>query len=349
MEKIKKIGWNDKINKLYEEYKEKGKPARIASQYKNMYKIFYEEGELLGEITGKMFYEGEIPVTGDWVIITNIDNGRCIINNILPRYTKFSRKEAGVKTREQIISANIDVVFIVMALNQDYNINRLERYIAAAWDSGAEPVIVLSKADLSNNVEEKIKEIEEVSLNSIEICAVSSFTGVGIAKLEKYIIEGKTISFLGSSGAGKSTLINLFAKNELQKTNSIREDDGKGRHTTTTRDLILLEKGAVVIDNPGMREFQLWGDESLGSIFNDIEEIAKECKFIDCTHMHEPECAVTKAIEEGKLNADRLENYRKLIKETEYLNKRKDKTSAVVEREKWKDISKYQKRLKNNK
>ncbi len=346
---MKRLGWNERISVFYEEFKDKGIPARIASQYKNMYKLFYENGELLGEITGKMLYEEEIPATGDWVTITNIENGRCIINKILPRYTKFSRKEAGLKTREQVISANIDTVFIVMALNQDYNLNRLERYISAAWDSGAEPVIILSKSDLANDIMERIKEVEETALYSIEVYAVSSFTEEGIKNLDKYFKEGKTVSLLGSSGAGKSTLINVFLGKDIQKTNTIREDDGKGRHTTTTRDLILLENGAVVIDNPGMREFQLWDDESLKSTFQDIENIAEECKFKDCTHMHEPGCAVIKAVEEGTLDLKRFENYKKLLKESQYLNSKKEKSAAAVEKEKWKDITKYQKKLKNNK
>jgi ribosome biogenesis GTPase len=267
----------------------------------------------------------------------------------LPRYTKFSRKEAGQKTKEQILSANIDIVFIVMSLNQDYNLKRLERYISAAWDSGAEPVIILSKADLADDVEAKIEEVAEIALHTIEIHAVSSFTGVGIKDLEKYLQVGRTISFLGSSGAGKSTLINVFAHNELQKTKAIREDDGKGRHTTTTRDLILLENGAVVIDNPGMRELQLWDDDSLKDTFSEIENIARDCKFQDCTHTLEPNCAVLNAVETGILPAKRLESYQKLQKETTYLKSKKGKTSAAVEKTKWKNITKLQKALKSNK
>lgn len=348
IQKLTQLGWNDRIRIFYEDFKTQGLPARIASQYQNMYKLFYEEGELLGKITGKMFYENQIPVTGDWVIISNIENGGCSIKKILPRYTQFSRKEAGLRTKEQILSANIDTIFIVMSLNQDYNLKRLERYISAAWDSGAEPVIILSKADLADDVDKKIQEVTEISLHTIEIYAVSAFNGVGLQNLKKYFQIGKTISFLGSSGAGKSTLINVFAQNELQKTKAIREDDGKGQHTTTSRDLILLENGGVVIDNPGMRELQLWDDESLKNTFSEIENMAKDCKFQDCTHTLEPNCAVLNAVETGILHAKRLENYQKLQKETTYLKSKKIKTAAAVEKTKWKNITKLQKILKSN-
>lgn len=345
-EKLERMGWNEKISRFYEEYKELGIPARIATQYKNMYKLFYENGEILGEVSGKMIYKEEFPVTGDWVLISNMENDRCIINHIMPRYTKFSRKEAGKNVKEQIIAANIDTVFIVMALNQDYNLGRLERYIAASWDSGAEPVIVLTKSDLCDHVEVKIREVEERALNSIAVYAVSSVTGDGISKIEKYFQLGKTVSFLGSSGAGKSTLINCLADKNIQKVSEIREDDGKGRHTTTTRDLIILENGAVVIDNPGMRELQLWDDNNLGDTFAEIEEIAKGCRFSDCKHQGEPECAVIKAVENGIISLKRFENYKKLQKEAEYLNKKKSMSAEAVEKEKWKSISKFAKQIK---
>ncbi|MGF0111100.1 ribosome small subunit-dependent GTPase A, partial [Clostridium sp. SGI.024] len=225
------------------------------------------------------------------------------------------RKIAGSRYDIQVVAANIDYIFICMALNNDFNINRLERYIAVAWDSMATPVIVLTKSDLCEDVDERLREVKEAAIG-IDILVTSSLNGNGYEKVKEYIKSGTTIAFIGSSGVGKSTLINKLLNKEVLKTNSISEND-KGRHTTTHRELILLEDGGVIIDTPGMRELGLISAD-VDKSFSNIEELEKQCKFSDCTHNNEPKCAIREAIKNGELDLDRLERYKKLKKEEAY-------------------------------
>jgi len=320
------LGWNqnfeDELKQINK--RENFQIARVAIEYKGMYKLYTEAGEVLAEITGKMRYNNKFPAVGDWVVIDLQDSGeKAIIHNILPRKSKFSRNAAGENTREQIVAANIDTVFIVSSLNQDFNIRRLERYLTIAWNSGAKPVIVLSKADLCEDTQAKKTEVETVAFG-VPIHIVSSLSGEGLNELEEYLDTGQTAALLGSSGVGKSTIINQLMGSEKMAVNKIRISDGKGKHTTTHRELIVLESGGIVIDTPGMREIQLWdGSDGIKESFEDIETLAQNCKFNDCQHDSEPGCAVKKAIEMGELSEKRLESYRKLERELLFIERKK--------------------------
>ena len=295
--------------------------GRVSVQYKDIYKVFTEEEEVLARVSGKLSYSSnntlDYPVVGDWVLLDRTDNknGDAIIHKVLSRKSYFSRKIAGSRYDRQIVAANIDYIFICTALNNDFNINRLERYIAVAWDSMAIPVIVLTKSDLCEDIDERLKEVKEVAIG-IEILVTSSFNENGYEKVKEYIKSGITIAFIGSSGVGKSTLINKILNKDILKTNSVDEND-KGRHTTTHRELFVLEEGGVIIDTPGMRELGLMSAD-VDKSFSNIEELESQCKFSDCTHKNEPKCAVREAIEKGELDLDRLERYRKLKREEEY-------------------------------
>ncbi|MGN1402369.1 MAG: ribosome small subunit-dependent GTPase A [Bacillus sp. (in: firmicutes)] len=295
--------------------------ARVSSQYKDAYKVISEKEELQAEISGKMGYRAhdsaDYPAVGDWVMIdrTSSEHGHAIIHHILTRKSLLERKAAGTSNRSQVVAANIDLVFIVMSLNNDFNLRRLERYLAIAWDSLATPVVILTKADLCEDVAEKLSLISTVAIG-VDVITTSVFDDDSYKAVANLIENGQTAAFIGSSGVGKSTLINRLMGEEVLATSGVREDD-KGRHTTTNRQLLPLPDGGVVIDTPGMRELQMEGAD-LSSSFSDIEEYASQCRFNDCKHESEPKCAVKAAIEEGKLSPERLANYKKLQKEAKY-------------------------------
>lgn len=293
--------------------------GRVVAQYKGMYKIALESGEKLAELSGKLRYEIDdslkLPLVGDYVMISK-NEGNVTINKILSRKSIFFRSSNEKKDSKQGIVTNVDTIFICMSLNENYSLNRLERYLSIAWDSGATPVIVLTKADLCENIQEKIQEIELVSAFSDII--LTSNKERNQEKFEKYLTKNQTVAFIGSSGVGKTTLINELIGEKKLSTQEIGKKD-KGRHTTTNREMVISLYGGVIIDTPGMREIGV-KDINLERYYDDIEELGKKCRFSDCTHTKEPGCKVREAIELGILDKRRLENYFKIKRENSYEN-----------------------------
>ena len=323
-----------------------GIPARIISVHKGRFGIVSDYGEGFAQLKSKEYYfKGEaFPTVGDFVLIDRIDNGDSRITATLPRRTFFSRRDPDVSRGEQVIAANFDTVFIMQSLNDNFNPKRMERYLTAVRQSGAEPVVILTKADLTDDYLPYILETSRVA-EGVETHIVSSRTGYGMEYLGKYLQKGRTLVFLGSSGVGKSSLVNALAGEEIMDVSGIRESDGRGRHTTTHRELVMLSCGAMVIDTPGMRELGMWDvSEGLGQAFSDIEKYAQMCRFRDCRHENEPGCAVRAAIESGELDESRLESYRKLKSEAKYSD---DKESYRRQKEQWaKSVSVYSRKLK---
>lgn len=312
--------------------------ARVTEQRRDLYKVICENGEMHAEVSGKFMYNAydntDFPAVGDWVMVDRTDDsaGNAIIHQVLRRKSVFERRAAGTSNTIQVVAANIDIVFICMSLNADFNLRRLERYLSIAYDSMSKPVIVLTKSDLCDDLTQRIAEISVVSVGT-DVVITTSMEDDGYKEVLSYIEYGKTIAFIGSSGVGKSTLINRLMGRDILLTKEIREDDSKGRHATTHRQLLLLPDGGIVIDTPGMRELHL-DSANLSRSFEDIEELSERCRFRDCTHTTEPGCAVRAAIEAGELSKERFENYKKLQKEAGYdgLN------SRMLEREKIKNM-----------
>lgn len=324
-------------------------PARVVEVHKEQYKIVTEYGEKAAKLKGSLFYNSNFddvyPAVGDFVLVKQNPYGEDIIYKVLERKSKFSRLDTFNKV-EQVIATNFDFVFIMTSLNHDFNIKRIERYLTAAWQSGAVPIIVLTKLDLCNDCKDYEAQIENAAAG-VPIVAVSSFTGEGLDELQTYIKPSQTIVFLGSSGVGKSSLVNAIAGEEVMKVNCIREDDSKGRHTTTHRQLIMLQSGTMIIDTPGMRELGMWDvQEGLDVTFADIEELAGKCKFRDCSHISEPGCAVKEALKNGELSPERWENYLKLKKEAKFAEWKESVNIRLKEKTRQKNISKLQKEFK---
>jgi ribosome biogenesis GTPase len=339
------LGWDEFFANHFQSYAADGYAAgRVALEYKHFYRIYSEWGEVLGEIAGRLRHEAldreDLPVVGDWVVIRRSpESDKVTIHAVLPRKSKFTRKVAGFRTEKQIIGSNIDTVFLVTSLNQDFNPRRVERYLIVAWESGARPIIVLSKSDLCDEVEERTREIKAV-VGDVPIHAVSVVKREGLDELARYRKAGQTVAFLGSSGVGKSTLVNYLLGREHLRVQEIRKHDGRGVHTTTRRELIVLPQGGLVLDTPGMRELQLWdGEGGLAIAFADIETVATQCYFSDCRHQDEPRCAIREALAEGAIDAARYESYEKLKKELTYLARKQDIRSAIVEKKRWKTLS----------
>jgi ribosome biogenesis GTPase len=340
------LGWDDSFAEEFEQHARAGLIAgRVAVQHRGAYDVLTAEGELRCDVAGRLYDEAaspaDLPAVGDWVAIAaRPDEGAGTVQAVLPRRTKFSRKTAWQASEEQVLAANVDVVLIVSSVNEELNLRRLERYLTLAWESGARPVLVLTKADLANDVEAAVAQVESVAFGA-PVEAISSVTGKGLDELRAHLRSGVTAALLGSSGVGKSTLVNTLAGEELLETREIR-DDGKGRHTTTRRELIQLPGGALVIDTPGMREVQLWiADDGLEEAFADVTELFEHCRFSDCAHESEPGCAVKEALANGTLAADRWESYLKLQRELAHLERRLDKRAQSEERKRWKALSTF--------
>lgn len=321
------LGWNEHFANSFAAFEAKGyAAARVAAQYKNNYRLISASGEAMGQVSGKYLYRAngaaELPAVGDWVVISPTGNSSAVIHSILPRLTKFSRKAPGDYTEEQVVSANIDTIFIVTALNKDFNLRRIERYLTLTWESGATPVVILNKADLCSNIYEKTCQVEKIAPGT-PVHPVSAISKEGLNQLYKYLAQGNTAALLGSSGVGKSTIINSLLGREVLRVNGIREDDDKGRHTTTHRELFVLPWGGIIIDTPGMRELQMWGlADNCKDTYEDIVFYAEQCYYSDCSHEQEPKCAVKAAVLEGELDPKRLENYLKIKRELAYLEDR---------------------------
>jgi ribosome biogenesis GTPase len=330
MHDLKALGWGDFFERAFQPYREQGHCAgRVVVEERGAYRLYTEEGEVSARVRGKLRYDSEsaadFPAVGDWVAISRRErDGLAQIQAVLPRRSKFSRKAAGANSDEQVVAANVDTVFLVQGLDHDFNLRRLERYLVAAFESNAAPVVILNKADLCEDVVQKISAAESVAPGT-PVHAISSLSGQGVEALDQYVLSGVTVAFLGSSGAGKSTLINRIVGDEVQKTAEVREHDSRGRHTTTHRELLVLKTGGLLIDTPGMRELQIWdGGGSLDVAFSDVQSVAAACYFTNCRHQSEPGCAVREALADGSLHPDRYESYVKLEKELEYLDSRMD-------------------------
>jgi ribosome biogenesis GTPase / thiamine phosphate phosphatase len=340
------LGWSDFFTCSFEPYRQQGfSIGRVAIEHRNTYILYSEQGEISAEVTGKLRHRAsqmeDFPAVGDWVVIRVRESEKqATIHEILPRKSKFSRKIAGAKTEAQIVATNVDTVFLVSGLDGDFNPRRIERYLILAWESGANPVIVLNKADLCNRVEECLAEIEAIALG-VPIIVLSAATNQGLDDLKPYLQLGQTVALLGSSGVGKSTITNQLKGEAIQAVQAVRQGDNRGRHTTTHRELILLPTGALIIDTPGMREIQIWAsDEGLQETFADIDALAQQCRFRDCQHNREPGCAVQQALKEGSLDDSRFMNYQKLQRELNYLVRKQDQRANLAEKEKWKKIHK---------
>lgn len=341
---LEQFGWDDFFARSFAPYARDGySTGRVFLQHNRTYMLYTKDGEMPAETAGRLRYQAggsvDLPAVGDWVVIRVREQERkATIHEILPRRSKFSRKMAGRETREQIVAANIDTLFLVTGLDNDFNPRRIERYLIMAHESGARPVVILNKADVGEELEEKMKAVESVSLE-VPVLLMSAKRDEGIEQLLPYTEAGQTVSLIGSSGVGKSTIINRLLGREKQKTKEVRESDERGQHTTTHRELLILPTGGLVIDTPGMRELQLLvRDQGLRDTFDDIEALAEKCYFRDCRHKDEPDCAVKEALASEELDVERFANYRKMEEEMEKLAIKQNARAAEAEKERTKKI-----------
>jgi ribosome biogenesis GTPase / thiamine phosphate phosphatase len=341
---LESLGWDDRLSDEFEQHRTAGLvPGRVAVQHRGAWDVLAEAGEFRCDVPGRLTHEAEtaadLPAVGDWVAVdARPEEQAGTIRAVLPRRTKFSRKTAWQAAEEQVLCANVDVVFVVTSLNEDFNLRRIERYLTLGWESGARPVIVLTKADLVPDPEPFVAEAESIAFG-VPVHTVAAPTGLGLDEIRAYLQPGVTAALLGSSGVGKSTLVNVLAGEELLDTREIR-DDGRGRHTTSRRQLVLLPGGGLVIDTPGMRELQLWEvEEGLEEAFEDIVEFETQCRFSDCAHDTEPGCAIQAALADGSLSRERWESFRKLERELEHLERRLDKRAQSEARRRWRALS----------
>jgi len=317
-------------------------PARVAEEMKGAYRVITQAGLLLATASGRLNHDvitrDGLPAVGDWVLARPVPGEeRAVIHQVLRRRTKLSRRAPGEQTAEQIIAANVDTVFLVASLNREFNIRRIERYLTVIWESGAQPVVLLNKADLREDAESLLSNVQSDAIG-VPAFLTSGVNGDGIQSLREQIRAGETAVFVGSSGVGKSTLINYLLEDQTQAVREVRSDD-RGRHTTTSRQMIVLPGGGVIIDTPGLRELQLWDAEAgIERAFADVESLAQQCAFKNCRHTTEPGCAVTGAIDDGTLDEARFRSYRKLEREQGYVARKQDKSLEIAEKKRWKRI-----------
>lgn len=343
---IENFGWNRLWAQAWTLQSLDGlQPGRILADYGQKLRVVTTHGELLAESPRGRNKPDCQPAVGDWIALEDTGTGTILIRALLPRRSKFSRAAAGQEVKEQVVAANVDTVFLVQSLNRDFNLRRLERYLIIAWDSGALPVIVLTKADCTEALEEKIVQAQELA-PGVAVHAVSAATRQGLDELRPYLAPGQTVALLGSSGVGKSTLANALACQDLFKTQAIRESDDRGRHTTTHREIVLLPDGGMILDTPGMRSLSLWeADSGLTEVFGDIEALIAACRFTDCSHSGEPGCAVAAALASGALTAARWESWQKLQRELAHLEAKKSGQLRQEQKAWGKKIAKLQKEI----
>jgi len=318
---LERLGWDDGWEAAFAEHRAAGLiPARVAVQHRGAYDLAHGQDPVRAAAAARLAREDRLPAVGDWV---GLDPETTLVEAVLPRRTVLSRKEALNATREQVLAANIDVAFLIQSLPLDFNVRRLERYLAMAWESGAQPVVLLTKIDLVDDYSPFVAEAETITFGACPVHPVSAHSGDGLDEVRAWFRGNRTAVLVGSSGVGKSTLVNALVGEELLETQAVREEDHAGRHTTTRRELVLLPTGGVVLDTPGIRELQLW-DADLDQAFGDVEEFALRCRFSDCSHRTEPGCAIRTALRDGSLSADRWTSYVKLQRELRALEIRRN-------------------------
>ena len=344
VESLVALGWGEPFVGSFHAHAALGRePGRVVAEDRELYLVATTRGEIRASVSGRFRFEAgddpaAYPAVGDWVAL-DLRPADATIHALLPRRSAFSRLAPGKETHRQIVGANVDVVFVMTSLNHDFNARRLERYVAAAWESGARPVIVLSKADVADDINAMLMAAEAAA-PGVPALVTRSVDGTGIDGVRRYLGPGVTVGLVGSSGVGKSTLINAVAGRDVQVVAAIRDDDSRGRHTTTRRELIRLDGGALILDTPGMREFALLDDDGLASSFSDVDAVAASCRFSDCSHRSEPGCAVLAATRDGTLSEVRLSSYRKLAREAAHAERRQDALARIAERRRWKTIQK---------
>jgi len=348
------LGWNSVWNERFSSHQALGRePARVAGLDRDRCTVVGDDGiEATAEVAGRLRHEArgpvDFPAVGDWVALEPSEHqGPRRIVAVLPRSTSIVRGDADEVTEAQVLAANVDTAFVVAGLDHDFNLRRLERYLATAWNGGVAPVVVLNKADLADDLEARIAETEAVA-PGVPVLAISATEGLGLEQLEPWLGSGSTVVLLGSSGVGKSTVVNALTGEERQATGAVREHDSRGRHTTTRRELVPLRSGAWLLDTPGLRLLKLWADEeALDESFPEIAALAAECRFRDCRHDSEPGCAVVRAEREGALTAERVASWRKLQRELRWLAGRQDQRVRAAEQARWRGISRAMRQREN--
>lgn len=342
MNSLQDLGWSPFFHQQITESEAHLFPARLSEQSRGLYRLASDRPDVTATVAGRLAFEAEqggtMPAVGDWVLSRPASDGQAVIERVLDRRTSLSRIAPGVRTEEQVLAANVDVVFLVTSMTQEFNLRRIERYLTQIWESGARPVVVINKADLAESQGHYLAQIEDVAP---DVLTTSAMIGSGIDRLRAHIGARETAVFVGSSGVGKSSLINRLLGEDTQAVREIRAHDARGRHTTTNRELLMLPGGGMIIDTPGLRQLQILADQtSLTQTFADVSRYAGDCAFRDCRHISEPGCAVLAAIDDGRLDNVRLKSFRKLQRELEFAERRTDRAAQLENKRKWKQIHK---------